>query len=296
MTSVPTTSVPIPSTPASRVPVPLGAAEILVIEGADAIAFAQAQFTSGVGELAQGAWQWSAWLDAQGRARHFFALLRIDAARLLAWQPLGDAAGMRAALARFVFRSKVALDAPSGWLLHALQPSDSPASTTVREFAAHRGGYALALPGTTDRIAWLAPSEAAAPAADALAAWRVQDIAARLPLLAPASSGEFVPQALELERIDAIRFDKGCYPGQEVAARLHFRGGNKRRLLRLSIAGAPPAPATQIIAGDAHVAGHVLYATSVSEHASEALAVFADTHAEAANLTTTSGSAASVMN
>jgi len=30
-----------------------------------------------------------------------------------------------------------------------------------------------------------------------------------------------------------VRFDKGCYPGQEIAARLHFRGGNKRELVRL---------------------------------------------------------------
>jgi folate-binding protein YgfZ len=289
MTSVTTTSAPIASAPAATAPLPLGAAEILVIEGADAIAFAQAQFTSGVAELAQGAWQWSAWLDAQGRARHFFALLRIDATRLLAWQPLGDAAGMRAALARFVFRSKVALDAPSGWALHALRSLDLPASANAREFSVHRDGYALAMPGTTDRIAWLAPSGAAAVAADALAEWRVQDIAARLPLLASASSGEFVPQALELERHDAIRFDKGCYPGQEVAARLHFRGGNKRRLLRLSIAGAPPAPAAQIIADGSHVAGQVLYAAPVSTQTSEALAVVADTYAEAANLTTSSG-------
>jgi folate-binding protein YgfZ len=275
--------------------VPLGAAQILVIEGVDAIAFAQAQFTSSVGELAEGAWQWSAWLDAQGRARHFFALLRIDATHLLAWQPLGDAADMRAALARFMLRSKVVLDAPSGWVLHALQPSDLPASTPAHEFAVRGDGYAFAMPGTTNRIAWLAPSGAATAAPDALAEWRAQDIATRLPLLASASSGEFVPQALELERFDAIRFDKGCYPGQEVAARLHFRGGNKRHLLRLSIAGAPPAAAAQIVADGSHVAGQVLYATPVSAQMSEALAVVADAHAEAASLATASGSVASVI-
>jgi len=295
MTSIPTATAPIASSPATPVPVPLGAAEIVVIEGVDAITFAQAQFTSSVGELAVGTWHWSAWLDAQGRARHFFALLRIDATRLLVWQPLGDAADMRAALGRFVFRSKVVLEVSAGWALHALQSSSLPASMAAREFAVHRGGFALVMPGTTNRVAWLAPSVAATVTTDALAEWRVQDIAARLPLLASASSGEFVPQALELERLDAIRFDKGCYPGQEIAARLHFRGGNKRRLLRLSIAGAPPAPGTQIVADDDHAAGRVLYASSVSADASEALAVVADANAQAANLATESGSPAVVV-
>ena len=44
-------------------------AQTLTIEGADAIAFAQAQFSSNLATLAVGHWQFSAWLDAQGLAR-----------------------------------------------------------------------------------------------------------------------------------------------------------------------------------------------------------------------------------
>ena len=273
----------------------LGPAGLLTLDGADAIAFAHAQFTSNTNELAVGAWQWSAWLDAQGRARYFFALLRTDATRLLAWLPLGDAADMRTALARFVFRSKVILEAPADWALHALQSSDLPGPISSREFAAHGAGYALALPGAADRIAWLAPSVDTSIATDALVHWRAQDIAARLPLLTSESSGEFVPQALDLERLDAIRFDKGCYPGQEVAARLHFRGGNKRHLLRLAVDGASPAPGTPIIADATHTAGHVLYSSAISPSASEALAVVADADADSANLTTAIGSSIKII-
>lgn len=289
------TSVFATSDPAASAPQLLSPAGVLILDGADAVAFAHAQFTSNVNELAVGAWQWSSWLDAQGRARCFFALLRTDATRLLAWLPLGDAAGMRAALARFVFRSKVALEAPSDWALHALPPSDLPGSMAARGFAAYRAGYALALPGPANRIAWLAPSADAAIDAEALTRWRTQDIAARLPLLTTESSGEFVPQALDLERLDAIRFDKGCYPGQEVAARLHFRGGNKRHLLRLAIDGAAPAPGTPIIADGTHTAGHVLYSTSLSATASEALAVVADANADSKNLATASGNSVRVI-
>jgi len=273
----------------------LGPAGILILEGIDAMAFAHAQFTSNVNELAVGTWQWSAWLDAQGRARHFFALLRTESTQLLAWLPLGDAADMRGALARFVFRSKLTLAAPGEWALHALPPSDLSAPISAREVTAHRAGYALALPGSTQRIAWLAPSADTSIATRALSEWRAHDIAARLPLLASESNGQFVPQALDLERLDAIRFDKGCYPGQEVAARLHFRGGNKRHLLRLAIDGAAPAAGTPIMADTTHTAGHVLYSSATSTRASEALAVIADADAESARLATASGSIVSVV-
>jgi hypothetical protein len=33
-----------------------------------------------------------------------------------------------------------------------------------------------------------------------------------------------------MERLGAVAFDKGCFPGQEIAARLHFLGGHKRHL------------------------------------------------------------------
>jgi len=55
------------------------------------------------------------------------------------------------------------------------------------------------------------------------------------------------------------------------------------------VAYVSPAPAAQIIADGSHVAGQVLYAAPVSTQTSEALAVVADTYAEAANLTTSSG-------
>ncbi|MEP7043649.1 MAG: folate-binding protein [Dokdonella sp.] len=272
-------------------------AELLVLDGADAIAFAHAQFTSQVSALAIGSWQWSAWLDAQGRARHFFALLRMDATRLLAWLPLGNSADMHAALTRFVFRSKVTLDALPRWALHALQPSDLSESMSAQDFVAHEHGYALLQPGPTKRIAWLAPSDEHFVVVDALADWRLQDIAARLPLLTAESSGEFVPQALDLERFDAIRFDKGCYPGQEVAARLHFRGGNKRHLHRVTIAGAPPKSGTPIVANDdGRAIGQVLYSSALSAHACEAIVVIANANGDGANFTTSTGSSVLVIN
>src|SRR5690349_15145114 len=93
------------SAPVARVP--LDRAELIEIAGADAIAFAHAQFSSDVAALAAGAWQWSAWLSAEGRTRAVFAVLRVADDRLLVWLPLGGARAIADALARYVLRAKV---------------------------------------------------------------------------------------------------------------------------------------------------------------------------------------------
>ncbi|MDB6089157.1 MAG: folate-binding protein [Gammaproteobacteria bacterium] len=61
-------------------------------------------------------------------------------------------------------------------------------------------------------------------------AWRLLDIAAGQPQIYAATSEEFVAQMLNLDALGAIAFDKGCYTGQEVIARAHYRGRVKRRL------------------------------------------------------------------
>lgn len=63
-------------------------------------------------------------------------------------------------------------------------------------------------------------------------AWRLLDIADGLPQIYAATSEEFVAQMLNLDALGAIAFDKGCYTGQEVIARAHYRGRVKRRMQR----------------------------------------------------------------
>ena len=62
--------------------------------------------------------------------------------------------------------------------------------------------------------------------------WRQLDIIAGQPQVYGATSEEFVAQMLNLDVVGAIAFDKGCYTGQEVIARAHYRGRVKRRLQR----------------------------------------------------------------
>jgi folate-binding protein YgfZ len=91
---------------------------------------------------------------------------------------------------------------------------------------------------------WLviSPAGEATPISGCVAAgrdaWRLLDIADGESQVYAATSEEFVAQMLNLDALDAIAFDKGCYTGQEVIARAHYRGRVKRRLQRFVSRGA----------------------------------------------------------
>ena len=248
----------------------LAHAQILELSGADARSLAQAQFTNNVDALSDGQWQWSAWLDPSGRVRNFFALYRAGDQRLLIWLPRGDAAAMGTRLSTFVFRSKVRIQSLAGYVLLALPTDDSLAAGSRAD------AWLLDLPGDTRRRATIVDTAVNAQIAeDRLAAWIREDIAAQLPWIASETAEEFTPQALGLERLDAISFDKGCYPGQEIVARLHYRGGNKRECMRVRTESREPPRAGERIEIDSTPAayGRILYAAPTYAGFCEALAV-----------------------
>ncbi|MGX9309281.1 tRNA-modifying protein YgfZ [Pantoea ananatis] len=64
--------------------------------------------------------------------------------------------------------------------------------------------------------------------------WLALDIEAGMPVIDAATSAQFIPQAANMQALDAISFKKGCYTGQEMVARAKYRGANKRALYWLS--------------------------------------------------------------
>ncbi|MEP7245159.1 MAG: hypothetical protein ABI885_15985 [Gammaproteobacteria bacterium] len=62
--------------------------------------------------------------------------------------------------------------------------------------------------------------------------WHALDIAAGIPQIYAATTEAFVAQMLNLDVLNAVAFDKGCYTGQEIIARAHYRGKVKRRMQR----------------------------------------------------------------
>ncbi|TAL83934.1 MAG: folate-binding protein [Rhodanobacter sp.] len=190
-------------------------AETLLIEGPDAIAFAHAQFSSKVNLLAPGHWQFSAWLSAQGRVRAVFHVCRIADDRLLLLLRGGDAALIAAALRPFVFRSRLTITARTAqWLTAApAQPLHS----------LHEQAQGLCL-GCGTHSLLIDSSDTVDDS------WQLSQLRLGWPWLPAAALDALLPTALSLQRIEAVAIDKGCYPGQEIVARLHYRGGHKQHL------------------------------------------------------------------
>jgi folate-binding protein YgfZ len=94
--------------------------------------------------------------------------------------------------------------------------------------------------------------------------WQLAGIRAGLPQVYPETYESFVAQMLNLDLLGGIAFEKGCYTGQEIIARTHFRGAIKRRMFRFGSEGPPPAPGTRVLAGEQH-AGDVVDAAATSE-------------------------------
>jgi folate-binding protein YgfZ len=81
--------------------------------------------------------------------------------------------------------------------------------------------------------------------------WRLANIRAGQPTVWAETQEEFIPQMLNLDRLDAISFTKGCYVGQEIVARTQNLGRIKRRMYGYQLAGdAAPAPGTAVLAAD----------------------------------------------
>lgn len=96
------------------------------------------------------------------------------------------------------------------------------------------------------------------------------------PFIGRDQSEQFTPHMLNLDLLDAISFDKGCYTGQEVVARTHYKGATKRRTLRFAADG-PVSPGDKVacdgrdVGEVLNVAGNELLAVVPIDKADEAL-------------------------
>jgi folate-binding protein YgfZ len=117
-------------------------------------------------------------------------------------------------------------------------------------------------------------------------AWALLDILAGIPTVYAATSEAFVPQMTNMQLVNGVSFKKGCYPGQEIVARMQYLGKLKRRMYLLEVEGsAIPAPGDEITSsGAAQPVGQIVDARRNSEGGISALGVLQITNAEQGNL------------
>ncbi|MGH8532393.1 MAG: YgfZ/GcvT domain-containing protein, partial [Gammaproteobacteria bacterium] len=219
---------------------------IIRVTGPEAGSFLTAQFTNDVGALSGSHSQLGAWCNAQGRVLAVFRLLRHEASYVLVL-PQEMIGSILERLKKFVLRAKLTLEEASEELrvlaAFGVDPlaglkAHLPPIPEHEDTVAYRAGVSVVrVPGTlprwliigaNDSLAFLGTKEPPADIADT--AWRLQDILAGIPMVGAATTGAFLPQMLNLDALGGVSFTKGCYPGQEVIARLQYRGQLKRRM------------------------------------------------------------------
>lgn len=82
--------------------------------------------------------------------------------------------------------------------------------------------------------------------------WRLDNLRAGIADIWQAQTEQFTPHMLNLDLLGAVSVDKGCYPGQEIVARTHFRGATKRRCFRFESA-EPVSPGDKVSDGSRDV-------------------------------------------
>jgi len=241
------------------------------VTGADAKSYLQGQLSFDLERLTPDYVELAAVSSAQGRVQAVVWLVqRTDAIVLLV--PAEQLDTLVARLRKFILRAKVKIEPAATLSLGIL--SDDSAPVPARGHLESSGVSLIHWPVAASRGLIIAPALAThAMPEDPVreARWRLDTIQAGLPQVFPATHETFVAQMLNLDLLQGISFDKGCYTGQEIIARMHFRGQVKRRMLRFAYPGPPPAPGTRVVCNGDH-AGDVVDAAA-TENGSELLAV-----------------------
>jgi folate-binding protein YgfZ len=271
--------------------------------GADARSFLHGQLSCDVEGLADDAAVYGAYCTAKGRVLANF-LLWAGAGTFFLLLPRSLAPGIRKRLQMFVLRSKVTLDDRSDAL--AVLGAAGPAASGVvaglvgtvptAPLKVARGGDASAIAIDGRRFVLVAPVAAAPAIWDGLAGtlapvgapcWEWLEIASGLPWITAATQDQFVPQMANLELIGGVNFRKGCYPGQEIVARMQYLGKPKRRLFLAHVdTEVSPAPGESLVADDAgdQSAGTVVNAAPAPDGGVDLLAVVQTASADGANV------------
>ena len=221
---------------------------VLRVSGADAHAFLQGQLTADVDEVGPSRSRLVAWCSPRGRV---LALFRLFVEPTGAYRVVCErwfAAALLARFRMFILLSDVRIDEvgdefevagvagtralPAPLAAWAETAGVDNAVTHEEMTIARVPGRArrFLVTGAPVRIGSIASARTDGRVREISAgAWRLADICAGVPRITANSSDVFLPQMLNLDRLRALSFDKGCYVGQEIVARAHHLGRVKRR-------------------------------------------------------------------
>ncbi len=219
---------------------------VIQVSGADALTFLQGQLTQDVAKITAEHAAFAGHCSPKGRLlAHFLAWKSGDDYFLQLPREILEPIQKR--LKMYVLRSKVVLTDMSNSVVRFGVAGANAASLIKEVFAQVPAqsmdavstalGTVIALPNgryeilvANDALAlWQKLISGSKPVGASV--WRWLQIRAGIPEIYPATQEQFVPQMVNDDLIGAVSFQKGCYTGQEIVARLHYLGKAKRRMI-----------------------------------------------------------------
>ncbi len=221
---------------------------LILVSGPDARDFLQNQLSNDIGLIDETRWQLSSYSTPKGRMVGIFRVIQVSNGYLLLTvksmvQPLLER------LFHFIVHSQVQLADASDYfarialstdnprlLEHELLPrepgavmqTDSVVAMQLEPLGTQRRFLLMCLNGSGAIELWQ-HFATVLDTAD-FDSWRLSEIRAGIPAIYPQTSEEFVLQMANLAALDGVSFKKGCYPGQEIVARMQYLGKLKRRM------------------------------------------------------------------
>ncbi|HFE38329.1 MAG TPA: folate-binding protein [Gammaproteobacteria bacterium] len=262
---------------------------IVKITGADAKTFLQGQFSNDVNLLTENNSQLSSYNSPKGRLYASFRLLK-SGRDFLMLLPSEVTESIIKRLRMFIMRSNVNIENISdnwksiGLSGFSITSEINQAPQEANNVLTNKGTTYISLPGVTKRLLALGPEESIKQLTNRLTEknllvnanhWKRLDIHAGLPNIYTATQESFVAQMVNLQFINGLSFTKGCYPGQEVIARMRYLGKLKKRMYRITInSDIAPNPGENLyLGGNSQSIGKIVDAQPNNQGRIDALAV-----------------------
>ncbi len=229
---------------------------LIKVSGSDAASFLQGQLTTDIHQVSEQQAQLSAYCDPKGQVLAVFLVFKYQENLYLSFhQSLKNAIFKR--LSMFVMRSDVQLTDVSGQLIHigfAGEFGDLDIqrrlSTKIKneyetgciQMEGMENVCVVKVPGPYHKYDLFGPADQMKKVWESLRSnadvtntydWNLLNIAAGIPEVTEQTSAQFLAQFLNLDKLGAIDFKKGCFPGQEMIARVHYRGKVTKRMFRI---------------------------------------------------------------
>ncbi|MDD8061165.1 MULTISPECIES: tRNA-modifying protein YgfZ [Shewanella] len=217
---------------------------LIEVTGEQGRSFIHGQVTTDITSLTADQWKWGAHCDPKGKMLASFRTFAI-ADSLFMLMPTSTLELDLPQLKKYAVFSKAELsDVSSQYQIIGVAGNEAQAFIT-QQFGDVSAALTLVDGGAVLRdderfIVIIANDKAAALISASqqtlvnACAWQALEIKAGYPNIDASHSGQYVAQMCNLQAIDGISFNKGCYMGQETIARMKYRGGNKRALYILS--------------------------------------------------------------